>query len=139
MEKNIQVTINPTEIKSLNFTNKFSATPGTRIELRVKNEVGIRLNPTNPVAAVVIAKVTVVDEGSDSISMQMETITSVVVSTFVDNLDQYIKDNYLNVIMMAANEKIRAVSALMGIPIRIPNPKFGATEPMEQSSNTLYQ
>lgn len=137
--KNIQVTINPTEIKSLSFNNTFTQKPGERIELQVKSEAAIKLNPTNPVAAVVLVKV-VVQDAAQSITMQLETITGVVVSTFVDNLDQFIKNSYLPIIMMSANEKIRSVSSMMGIPIKVPNPKFGPEKDVaSMESNGLLQ
>ena len=124
--KDIQVTINPTEIKSLNFNNAFNQKPGGTINLKVNNEIAIKLNPATPMVAVVLTKVSVDDEANHTITMQVETITSVVVSTYVDDLDQFIKTNYMPIIMMAANEKVRSVSALLGVPIRIPNPKFNA-------------
>lgn len=37
--------------------------------------------------------------------MVIETITGVTVSTFIDDIEQYIKDNYMSVILMSANEK----------------------------------
>lgn len=137
--KNVQVTINPTDIKSLSFNNTFAQKPGERIELKVKSEAAIKLNPTNPVAAVVLIKVNVEDAVGHTIDMQIETITSVVVSTFIDELDQYIKANYLPVIMMAANEKIRAVSSLVGMPIKIPNPRFGNSDNAVAEGNGLLQ
>ena len=100
--KNVEVVINPTEIRSVKYSNAFSKKPGEKIALSVRSEASIKLNPTNPV----------------------ETITGVTVSTFIDNLDQFIKDNYLSVIIMSANEKVRTLSAVMGAPIKIPNPKF---------------
>lgn len=133
--KNIQVTINPTEVRSVNYSNAFSKKPGEKISLSVKSEASIKLNSANPVVAVVIVKVTVEDPDK-CIAMEIETITGVTVSTFIDNLDQYIKANYLPVIIMSANEKVRAVSAMMGTPIRIPNPKFGSIEEGESSGLT---
>ena len=134
--KNVAVTINPTEIKSLTFNNEFTMKPGEKIALQVKSEAGIRLNNNNPVMALVAVKV-MVEDPNQCIRMQIETVTGVVVSTFVDNLDQFIKEKYLPVIIMSANEKIRSVSAMMGIPIKIPNPRFGTVDTF--SSNGLEQ
>ena len=133
--KNIQVTINPTEVRSVHYSNAFSKKPGEKISLSVNSEASIKLNPVNPVVAVVIVKVTVEDPDK-CIAMDIETITGVTVSTFIDNLDQYIKANYLPIIIMSANEKVRAVSAMMGTPIRIPNPKFGIGDEGESSELT---
>ena len=122
--KNVEVTINPTEIRSVNYSNAFSKKPGEKISLSIKSEASIKLNPTNPVVAIVIVKVTVEDPDK-CINMEIETITGVTVSTFIDNLDQFIKERYLPVIIICANEKVRALSAMMGTPIKVPNPRFG--------------
>ncbi len=94
-----------------------------KIALSVRSEASIKLNPTNPVVAIVVVRV-VVEDPDKCIQVDVETITGVTVSTFIDNLDQFIKDNYLSVIIMSANEKVRTLSAVMGAPIKIPNPKF---------------
>lgn len=121
--KNVEVVINPTEIRSVKYSNAFSKKPGEKIALSVRSEASIKLNPTNPVVAIVVVRV-VVDDPDKCIQVDVETITGVTVSTFIDNLDQFIKDNYLSVIIMSANEKVRTLSAVMGAPIKIPNPKF---------------
>ena len=121
--KNVDVIINPTEIKSVRYANAFSKTPGEKIALSVRSEASIKLNPTNPVVAIVVVKV-VVEDQDKSLEVEVETITAVNVSTFVDNLDKFIRDKYLPVIIMAANEKVRTLSAVIGAPIKIPNPKF---------------
>ena len=51
--------------------------------------------------------------------------------SLIDDIEQFIKDNYMSVILMSANEKIRSISALIGVPIRIPNPRFGESPLME--------
>lgn len=51
--KNVTVTINPTEIRSLSYTNNFTMKPGEKIALNVKSEAAIKPNTTNPVAALV--------------------------------------------------------------------------------------
>ena len=122
--KNVEVTINPTEIRSVKYNNAFSKKPGEKISLSIKSEASIKLNPTNPVVAIVLVKVTVEDP-DNCINMEIETITGVTVSTFIDNLDQFIKERYLPVIIISANEKVRALSAMMGTAIKVPNPRFG--------------
>ena len=121
--KNVEVVINPTEIRSVKYSNAFSKKPGEKIALSVRSEASIKLNPTNPAVAIVVVRV-VVEDPDKCIQVDVETITGVTVSTFIDNLDQFIKDNYLSVIIMSANEKVRTLSAVMGAPIKIPNPKF---------------
>ena len=59
--KNVTVTINPTEIRSLSYTNNFTMKPGEKIALNVKSEAAIKPNTTNPVAALVAVKVEVTD------------------------------------------------------------------------------
>ena len=123
--KSVQVTINPTEIRSVKYLNNFNVKSGEKISLKIQNEVGIKLNPASPLTAAVLIKCMVTDEESKCIEMEIETITTVVTSTFVDDLELYIKQNYMPAIMLASNEKVRTLSALMGTPIRLPNPGFG--------------
>lgn len=134
--KNVTVTINPTEIRSLSYTNNFTMKPGEKIALNVKSEAAIKPNATNPVAALVAVKVEVTDP-NQCIHMVIETITGVTVSTFIDDIEKYIKDNYMSVILMSANEKIRSVSALIGVPIRIPNPRFGISPMVEKDESDI--
>ena len=61
--KNVQVTINPTEIRHFDYTNAFNKKPGEQIQLQVRSSVDIKLNPNNPVIALVIIKVVVEDAG----------------------------------------------------------------------------
>ena len=109
---------------------------GEKIALNVKSEAAIKPNTTNPVAALVAVKVEVTDP-NQCIHMVIETITGVTVSTFIDDIEQYIKDNYMSVILMSANEKIRSVSALIGVPIRIPNPRFGISPMVEKDESDI--
>lgn len=132
--KNITVTINPTEIRSLTYNNNFSIKPGEKIALSVRSEAAIKPNTANPVAALVAVKMIVTDP-AESIQMVIETITGVTLSTFVDDIEQFIKDNYMSIIIMSANEKIRSVSALIGVPIRIPNPRLGEN-PLKETAGT---
>ena len=131
--KNVTVTINPTEIRTLSYTNNFTMKPGEKIALNVKSEAAIKPNTTNPVAALVAVKVEVTDP-NQCIHMVIETITGVTVSTFIE---QYIKDNYMTVMLMTATEKIRSVSALIGVPIRIPNPRFGISPMVEKDESDI--
>lgn len=133
--KNVEVTINPTEVRSVKYINAFSKKPGETISLSVKSEASIKLNPTNPVVALVIVKV-IVEDPDKCIQMEIETITGVNVSTFIDDLDRFIKEKYLPVIIMSSNEKVRALSAMMGTPIKIPNPRFGAVSEGESGGLT---
>ena len=83
--KNVTVTINPTEIKSLSYNNNFSIKPGEKIALNVKSEAAIKPNASNPVAALVGIKMIVTDS-EGSLQLMVETITGVTLSTFIDVL-----------------------------------------------------
>ena len=69
-----------------------------------------------------------VEDPDKSIQLAVETITGVTVSTFIDDLEGFIRSKYLPVIIMAANEKIRSLTMNLGMPIRLPNPVFGEGE-----------
>lgn len=122
--KNVQVTINPTEIKHIDYTNAFTKKPGEKIALQVKQDASIRLNPSNPVSAIVLLNVTIEDPDK-CISLHVETITGVTVSTFIDDLEGFIRTKYLPTVVLSSNEKIRATTCCFGIPVRLPNPVLG--------------
>lgn len=115
---NVKVAINPPDVKSLTYNNTFKQA-GQPIPLQVKTAVGVKLNPASPTTAVVITKVEVGDE-EKNIVFNIELFTGVTVSTFVDNLDDFIKKNYMAIVMTAVNEKIRAVSSSMGLAFKLP-------------------
>lgn len=125
--KKVQVSINPTEIKNVVYNNNFSKKQGEKFSLQVKSEAAIKLNTTNPVMALVLINIKVEDPDK-SIQLAVETITGVTVSTFIDDLEGFIRSKYLPVIIMAANEKIRSLTLNLGMPIRLPNPVFGEGE-----------
>ena len=129
--KNVQVTINPTEIKSVTYNNSFTKKQGERFSLQIKSEAAIKLNPTNPVMALVVLNIKV-DDPDGCIQINMETITGITVSTFIDDLEGFIRTKYLPIIMMQSNEKVRSLTTTLGMPIRLPNPVFGEGE-AEQS------
>jgi hypothetical protein len=125
--KKIQVTINPTEIKSVTYNNSFTKKQGERFSLQIKSEAAIKLNPTNPVMALVVLNINV-DDPDGCIQINMETITGITVSTFIDDLEGFIRTKYLPIIMMQSNEKVRSLTTTLGMPIRLPNPVFGEGE-----------
>ncbi|MCQ2521152.1 MAG: hypothetical protein MJ105_02140 [Lachnospiraceae bacterium] len=130
--KNVAVTIRPTDVRSVVYENKFSGKPGEPMKIQVKNNAGVKLNPAQPTMAVVGVKFEAKDE-ADTIRFELETVTAVQVSTFVDNLDDMIKENYMSTIMMAVNEKIRTVASMVGMNIAIPPIKFERKD----SSNSI--
>lgn len=123
--KSVQVTINPTEIRHFDYTNAFNKKPGEQIQLQVKSAVDIKLNPNNPVVALVIINVKVEDPDK-CVTMNIETLTGITVSTFIDDLEGFIRATYLPVAIMASNEKVRSATMAVGMPIKLPNPVFGA-------------
>ena len=133
--KKIQVTINPTEVKSVNFNNNFTKKQGEKFSLQIKSEVAIKPNPNNPVFAIVMVNIKVEDP-DNCIQLAIETITGVTVSTFIDDLEGFIRSKYLPVVIMTANEKVRNITTSLGMPIRLPNPVFGEGEDVQSSGLT---
>ncbi|MCR5118808.1 MAG: hypothetical protein K6B44_04210 [Lachnospiraceae bacterium] len=131
--KNVMVTIGATNIRSLNFSNNFTAKPGEQIQLKVNTGVGVRLNPASPTTAAVVVKFEATDGDDKNMSFEMETLTPITVSTFIDNLDEVIKKNYLNDIMMAVNEKIRIAATITGLNITTPSIAFAYRDNGEES------
>ena len=121
--KKVQVTFNPTEIKGVNYSNSFTKKPGEKFSLQVRSEVAIKLNPVNPVSALVAIHV-FVEDPDKCIQLDIKTITYVTVSTFIDDLEGFIRAKYLPVVVMASNEKIRNITTLIGLPVRLPSPVF---------------
>lgn len=115
---NVKVAINPPDVKALTYNNTFKQA-GQPIPLQVKTAVGVKLNPASPTTAVVITKVDVADE-EKNIVFNVELFTGITVTTFVDNLDEFIKKNYMGYVMTAVNEKIRAISSAMGLAFKLP-------------------
>jgi len=120
----VVVSINPTEIKSLEYKNELAVTPGTQIKLSVKAEPKVYLNMSAPLSALVEVSFVAKDEESGKVSFTLETITPLTVSSFVDNLDKVIQANYLSCIMLSVNEKIKQLSSAVGMNIRIPGMTF---------------
>ena len=81
------------------------------------------LNPAAPTSAAVFTKFSAEDE-EGKVKFELETATPVSVSTFVDNLDELIKEEYLNVILLAVNERIRMAATLVGLNINAPMVNF---------------
>jgi hypothetical protein len=121
--KDIKVSIRQTDVKAVSFNNKFKITGNTQNKMNVSANVAVKLNASQPTTAVVVCRFEAKDE-ADSIEFAMETLTSVSVDTFVDNLDEVIKKGYLSPIMLAINEKIRSVAGGLGLSIAVPPVNF---------------
>lgn len=118
--KDVKVTIAPTNIKTLKYENNYSAKPGEQVKLGVQMKVAVHLNPAAPTTAIAHVHFAVADEEKKHISMEMDTLTPITVSTFIDNLDEVIKKSYMNDVMLAVNEKIRMTTSMLGLGIQVP-------------------
>lgn len=126
MAENLVISIRPTDVKSCSYVNDFRVKPGERVDIQVKTNLAIKTNPAQPTNAVVFVKFEASDPNK-GISLQIETITAVVASTFVDDFEAVIRDEYINMIMLAVNERIRSVASNVGFNITVPGVNFGAS------------
>ena len=136
--KDVKVSIAATNIRSLKYENNFTAKPGEQIKLGVKTQLAVRLNPAAPTTAMVLVHFEVSDEEKKAVSMELDTLTPVNVSTFVDNLDDVIKKNYVNDVMLSVNEKIRVVSAMVGLNIQTPPISFAYRDGQDSIDTEIY-
>ena len=77
----------------LKYDNTFASKPGEPLKLSVKVQTAVQLNPAAPTTAMVLVHYECSDEEKKLITMEMDTLTPVNASTFVDNLDEVIKKN----------------------------------------------
>lgn len=122
--KEVKVNIGATTVKSVKYDNTFLGKPGEPTKLAVKTNFAVKLNPAQPTTALVIVKFVAEDEGSKSMSFELETVTSISVSTFVDNLDDLVKNNYMSSVMLAVNEKIKTLTSTLGLNLQTPAISF---------------
>ena len=127
--KDVQATINPTEVKMFSYNNNFTKKPGDKFQFQVKTNTTIRLNNNSPVDALVVVSTTVEDPDG-CIDIKVETITGIRVSTFIDDLEGFIREKYLATVIHIANEKVRALTSMVGMPIRLPSPVLGQPLPV---------
>ena len=135
--KSAKITINPPEIKSVSYNNTFRQKPGQPMKLTIKSQVNVQTNPAAPTTAVAMVKIMAQDE-AENLSLTLETMTLGSASTFVDNLDDVVKTQYMPIIMMAVNEKIRNISSTLGMNLRLPNPQLDYTEDGESTEGPVY-
>ena len=136
--KDVKVTIAPTNIKSLKFENNYNAKPGEQVKLGVQMKVAVHLNPAAPTTALAHVQFSVADEEKKHVSMELETLTPITVSTFVDNLDDMIKKNYINDVMLSVNEKIRSITAMVGLNIQTPPISFAYRDGQDSIDTEIY-
>lgn len=117
--KNVKISIRPADIASIKYNNKFTVKAGTPLKLAIKNGIAVKLNTSAPTNAIVIVRFEAKAE-DESIVMEIETLTAVSSSTYIDDFEDVIKKQYAGVIMLNVNEKIKAIASAAGININIP-------------------
>ena len=121
---NVVVSIRPCDVKNVSYKNEFRAKPGEKINIQVKTNVAVKLAPDHPQNAAVLVRFEAADQAT-GIELIIETITALTSNTFVDDFEGLIKDEYLNTIVLAANEKIRTVATNVGLNVTTPTMNFG--------------
>lgn len=124
--KDLVVSVRGTDIKSTKFNNALTLKAGERLDMQVTTNVAVKLNAAAPTNAVVLVKFDAKDKNG-AVEFCIETITAVQSNTYVEDFEKYIRENYLNSIMLAVNEKVRSVSAIVGFNLGTPAVSFGAT------------
>ena len=136
--KDVKMSIGTTNIKMLKYDNTFASKPGEPLKLSVKVQTAVQLNPAAPTTAMVLVHYECSDEEKKLITMEMDTLTPVNASTFVDNLDEVIKKNYINHVMVGVNERIRTVSSIIGITIQTPAIPFPYGDSQDSVNSEIY-
>ncbi len=136
--KDVKVSISPTNIKNLKFDFNPPAPSSEPMKLGIKTAWKVALNPAAPTQALVIVHFEVGDEEKKNISLEMDTWTHVSVSTFVDNLDEMIKKNYMRDVMLAVNEKFRTIALMLGLTVQTPAITFAYREGEESLDTEIF-
>lgn len=116
----IQISIKSTEVKGVAYQTGFAVQAGNQLKLDIKTDCKIRLNMSAPLTAVIDFSFKA-EDAENQVKLEVETFTPIAVSSFVDNLDQVIQNEFLSIIMLGINEKIRNVTASLGMNLRTPN------------------
>lgn len=122
--KEAKISIRTTDIKNVKYDNTFSGKPGEPMKLSVKTNFAVKLNPSQPTTALVCVKFSASDEEASTMTFEVETVTALQASTFVDNLDEVIKKNYIGMVMISVNEKIKALTSTLGLNLQVPAVSF---------------
>ncbi len=136
--KDVKVSIAPTNIKNLKFEFNPPAPSSEPMKLGIKTAWKIALNPAAPTMAMVVVHFEVGDDEKKNINFEMDTWTHVSVSTFVDNLDEMIKKNYMRDVMMAVNEKFRTTALMLGLTIQTPPVTFAYREGEDSLDSEIF-
>ena len=60
--KDVKITVGPTNIKTLEYNNAYSAKPGEQIKMSVQTKVAVHLNPAAPTTAMAHVRFEIADE-----------------------------------------------------------------------------
>lgn len=135
-EKDLIVSIRGTDIKSAKFNNALTLKAGERLDIQVTTNVAVKLNTAAPTNAVVLVKFDAKDK-SGAVEFTVETITAVQSSTYVEDFEKYIREKYLSSIMLAVNEKVRAVSSIVGFNLGTPAVAFGTLPEVKPAGDNV--
>lgn len=119
--KNIDVEVQPIQVVKLVYDNDFTTRMSGVPALKLQSQASIKLSNENPVVAVVVINTQAIDE-ENKFKFEIETVTGLIASQYIDNYDAVIREKYMPLIAMSSNEQIRSVVNLLGVPIQIPNP-----------------
>ena len=120
----IQVSIKPTDIKKFEYQAPAVVAPGQQLSLEVKTNTRALLNMAAPLSAAVEVEFVVSAKEDENFKFSVTTITGLTASSFIDNFDKVIMSTYAPTILLAANEKFKQATSLVGINLRLPNLGF---------------
>ncbi len=121
---NIQISISQTAIKEMRYSNLITAVTAKPVRLEVKTHAKVKLNMSTPLSAIFEVTFQAVEPEEERIYLEIQTYTPVTVSSYIDNLDKVLQKEYMSSIMLAVNEKIRMVTSVLGLNMRVPNLTF---------------
>ena len=130
------ISIRGTEVQKTSYKNTFAAKQGERMNIDVKTNVAVKQNLNSPTDAAVFVRFEATEK-SGALAFVLETITTVKSSTYVDDFEGVIKKDYVPVIMLAVNEKIRAITSVIGLNINTPPIAFGGQSKSEDDENII--
>lgn len=119
--KKAKLLIQPATVSSIKYLNTFKIKPGENLRLTIKNGFAVNVDLEKPLEARVVARFDAVSEDeAKSVAFSMEAQTIVVSSTYIDDLEDVIKKDYLGIIWLNVLEKVKAVATLAGLNVTFP-------------------
>lgn len=113
-------TIGRTDIKKIDFNKELSIQPNQQIELKIQTANKVLYNAERPLQALVHTTITIKDEKNDLLHFTFEFITPVVASSFIDNLEELVKKQYVPIVNVIAAEKVKEITTYVGTAINLP-------------------